>query len=399
MGSPFRAAERRRTRTRGNRRPPRHERPRFPSRAAVVAAGRGGGGDAGARRLELLGRAEIVGAAAACWPALRLVVLAAVCSSSRSRRNRRQEVTILRPQVAVLVDDSASMNDPVDDAQPRRAERVKEFLDSPAVRAGAQDVRFPRVQPRRQTELPADQRARRLQRQRIEHRQRRWASWWSISRGSRWRRCSCSRTGWTRAASPGRKRRRYSVPVDTFELEKPFTPKPREQRISIAGRGLSRRAWSIGWHSDIHLSIAGSGVSGKAVPVELWRGGPEGRRRRRRRSTRTNRRGRSRSQFTHERAGVDQFEVRVHGRGGRQGGAGVPVFHRRGGTGQARALRAEPTLVRLQVPAQGHRVQPQPATRLVHALGGRPARQPGRPAAARPRRWISRRAGWRTTPS
>ena len=60
--------------------------------------------------------------------ALRLVALAALGFSLCQPQEQREEVTILRPQVAVLVDNSQSMTDPADAAQPRRAERVKEFL-------------------------------------------------------------------------------------------------------------------------------------------------------------------------------------------------------------------------------------------------------------------------------
>ena len=79
--------------------------------------------------------------------------------------------------------------------------------------------------------------------------------------------------------------------------------------MSIAAVDFPARV-VVGWHSDIRVSIAGSGVSGKAVPVELWLGG----RKVAEATTAFNEDEQTRQvnfQFTHEHAGIDQFELRV----------------------------------------------------------------------------------------
>ena len=55
---------------------------------------------------------------------------------------RHEEVTVLRPELAVLVDTSESMTDPVDEQQPRRADRVREFFKSPTMTAALASSRL-----------------------------------------------------------------------------------------------------------------------------------------------------------------------------------------------------------------------------------------------------------------
>ena len=239
--------------------------------------------------------------------ALRLVALAAVAFALVQPQRQHQEVTILRPQVAVLVDNSLSMTDPVDDAQPRRADRVKEFLASPAAAQARKDYDF-RVftldeaeVPTGDTQVPFTANASNVVgsvAQVQEHfRGQPLAAILLLSDG-------LDTSGAARPEGIA-----YSVPVDTFELEKPFAPKPRPLRISIAGADFPPRVVT-GWHSDIHVGVAGSGVSGQTVPVELWRNG--------RKIAETpvsfNEDEQTRQagfQVTHERPGVEQYEVRV----------------------------------------------------------------------------------------
>ena len=54
--------------------------------------------------------------------ALMLVILLLILLQPQMRHD---EVTVLRPQLAVLVDTSQSMNDPADEHQPRRAAQVR----------------------------------------------------------------------------------------------------------------------------------------------------------------------------------------------------------------------------------------------------------------------------------
>ena len=101
----------------------------------------------------------------------------------------------------------------------------------------------------------------------------------------------------------------YTVPVDTFELEKPFTPPRAAQRVSIAGADFPPRVVT-GWHSDIHVTLAGRGMGGQTVPVELWRDGAKladaavafGEDEQTRPAA---------FAVTHERAGTEHYEIRV----------------------------------------------------------------------------------------
>jgi hypothetical protein len=238
---------------------------------------------------------------------LRLLALAALVFILIQPQEQTQDVTILRPQIAVLVDDSLSMNDPVDASQPRRSEQVSAFFNSPATQQARQTYDF-RVFNLDPAELPsgkppADFNANASNilsgvGQLIDHfKGQPLAAVLLLSDG-------LDTSGFAKPETAS-----YSVPVDTFELEKPFTPKPREQRISIAGADFPPRV-VVGWHSDIRISLAGSGVSGKVVPVELWLAG----RKVGDATTAFNQDEQTRQvafQFTHERPGLDQFEVRV----------------------------------------------------------------------------------------
>ena len=239
--------------------------------------------------------------------ALRLVALGALVFALIQPQEQRELVTILRPQVAVLVDDSSSMNDPVDDGQPRRAERVREFLNSPAMGKARESFDF-HVFTLDQTEISADKAppastannsniVTGLGTLEAHFRGQPLAAVLLLSDG-----LDTSGIGKAEGVAD-------AVPVDTFELEKPFTPKPRTARISIAGVDFPPRV-VVGWHSDLRVSIAGSGLSGQSVPVELWRDGAkigDG-------STAFNEDEQTRQvnfPVTHDRAGTEQYEVCV----------------------------------------------------------------------------------------
>ena len=239
--------------------------------------------------------------------ALRLVALTALVFALIQPQEQREEVTILRPQVAVLVDNSLSMNDPVDDGQPHRADRVKEFLDSPEIAKARANFDF-RIFTLDQTELSADKSRPAFTANASnvvtglgeleEHfKGQPLAAVLLLSDG-----LDTSGVGKPEGVA-------YSVPVDTFELEKPFAPKPRAARVSIAGADFPPRV-VVGWHSDIRVSLAGSGMSGQTVPVELWRGGQKVGEA----TTAFNEDEQTRQvnfPVTHDRAGVEQYEVRV----------------------------------------------------------------------------------------
>ena len=238
---------------------------------------------------------------------LRLVALAALAFALAQPQREQQDVTILRPQLAVLIDNSLSMTDPVDARQPRRADRVKEFLNSPAAVQARKDFDL-RVFTLDQAELPADHPpvpftanasniVTGLAQVQEHFRGQPLAAILLLSDG-------LDTSGAARPEGIA-----YQVPVDTFELEQPFAPKPPPQRLSIAGADFPPRVVT-GWHSDIHVGIAGRGVSGQTVPVELWRDGQKiGDA-----AVAFNEAEQTRQaafQVTHDRPGVERYEVRV----------------------------------------------------------------------------------------
>jgi uncharacterized membrane protein len=187
-------------------------------------------------------------------------------------QKRFDEVTILRPQIAVLVDASESMGDPVDEAQPRRAERAKEWLGSPALAKAREgfDVRLFSFDAKT-NELPAD--AKELQFQgggsnvltAVNQVQERFrgqplAAIALLSDG-------LDTSGVANAATlaPG-------APVLVFELEKEFQPKEKGKRLSMGNVDFPARV-VIGWDQEIRAGIVSSGMSGATVSVELWRDG------------------------------------------------------------------------------------------------------------------------------
>ena len=222
-------------------------------------------------------------------------------------QRQTEEVTLVRPQIAVLVDTSASMNDPVDKAQPRRAQRVAEFLGSPAVRDARRNYDV-RVFDLAQNELPVGPPPASFNgnasdltgglRALVEHfKGQPLAAVLVLSDG-------LDTTGVARPENVA-----AGVPVDTFELERPFKPKKRPQHISIVGADYPRRA-VVGWHSGIQISLAGSGLVGRVVPVELWRGG----RKVADATAAFNEEQQTRNvsfEVTHDQPGTDQYEVRV----------------------------------------------------------------------------------------
>ena len=187
-------------------------------------------------------------------------------------QKRYDEVTVLKPQLAVVFDASESMSDPVDETQPRRAERAKEMLASPTLAKAREafDVRLFSFDSKL-SELPAD--AAGLQFQgagsnvisAVNQVQERFrgqplAAVLLLTDG-------LDTSGAARGAtmSPG-------APVFTFELEKEFKPKARTSRISMGNVDFPARV-VVGWDSEIHAGIVGSEMSGKTAGVELWRDG------------------------------------------------------------------------------------------------------------------------------
>ncbi len=204
--------------------------------------------------------------------AFRLAALLILILIFIQPQKRYDEVTILKPQLAVLVDTSESMTDPVDEAQPRRAERAKELLASPALAKARNtfDLRYFAFDARL-NELPGDAKDLKFQgggsnvvtalnQVQDRFRGQPLAGVLLLTDG-------LDTSGATRGGSvtPG-------APVFTFELEKSFTPKVRAGRISMGAVDFPARV-VVGWDSEIRAGIVGSGMSGKTTGVELWRNG------------------------------------------------------------------------------------------------------------------------------
>ena len=203
---------------------------------------------------------------------LRALMLAVLVLMLFQPQRRRDEITLLRPQLAVLVDASESMTDPVDDRQPRRWQRVIEWFGSKSV-AGAKndfDLRVFRFdsalseQPQPVKEWKFNGSSTRLLDavSQVEERFRGQplAGVLLLSDGLD--------TGVTAGGQAGSSR----VPVFAFELEKPFARKQRAKRISLAGVDHPSRV-AVGWDTEIRVSLAGSGLTGQTAIVEIWRDG------------------------------------------------------------------------------------------------------------------------------
>ena len=237
----------------------------------------------------------------------RLLALAVVAFVMMQPQQQRHEVTILRPQIAVLADNSISMTDPVDPSQPLRSARVAEFLNSP----GLADVRKDfdvRVFTLDQAELAAEN-------PRVSFALNTSNILTGISqvqdhfRGQPLAALLLLTDGLDTSGAGKPESIAFSAPVFTFELEKPFVPKRRKQRISIAGADFPPRVVT-GWRSDIRIGVAASGMNGQSIPIELWRDGKKVGDA----STSFNEDEQTRQlafQVSHEAAGTEQYEVRV----------------------------------------------------------------------------------------
>ena len=213
------------------------------------------------------------GRIAVLW-GLRTLALAGFVAVLLLPQRRHEEVTVLRPQLAVLVDTSESMTDPVDDQQPLRVERVREFFKSPTMVAARQnfDVRVFSFD-QQLTEVGQDLSGLTFKGDRsnllgslrqVEERFRGQplAAVWVLSDG-------LDTVAGAKALDAAVT---VNVPVFTFELEKPFKPKVQAKHVGIANVDYPQRV-VIGWESEIHVLVSGSGMIGETVGLQLWRDG------------------------------------------------------------------------------------------------------------------------------
>ncbi|MEI8063056.1 MAG: glutamine amidotransferase [Verrucomicrobiota bacterium] len=241
---------------------------------------------------------------------LRTVALAGLLLVLLLPQRRHEEVTVLRPQLAVVVDTSESMMDPVDEQQPRRAERVREFFQSPTMAAARQNFDL-RVFTFDQQLVEASQDVGGLSfkgdrsnllgaLRQVEERFRGQplAAMLVLSDGLD-----------TVAGVKTLEGVAASVPVFTFEFEKTFKPKAKTKSVSIANVDYPQRV-VIGWESEIHVLVGGSGMIGETVGVQLWRDGQKFRETTVAFGEEEQTREATFSVF-HEKAGVVQYEIHV----------------------------------------------------------------------------------------
>ncbi len=187
-------------------------------------------------------------------------------------QQRREEITVLRPQLAVLVDTSESMTDPVDDTQPVRAEQVKKWLASPAFtnQLADFDVRV----------FTFDQGVNEIGR---DFSKLKFAGDRSNLLGAlrqvqeRFRgqplAAICLLSDGLETVSPVKPENvsaPTTVPVFTFELEKPFKPKPKPKEVGILNVDYPGRVVA-GWDVEIKVSVRAASMAGQTVLVELWK--------------------------------------------------------------------------------------------------------------------------------
>ena len=203
---------------------------------------------------------------------LRALMLAVLLLILFQPQRRIDEVTTLRPQLAVLVDGSESMADPVDDKQPQRVQRVFEWFGSKSIGQAKNDfdLRIFRFDGELSEQSPNVREwifngtTSRVQDAVDQVRER--------FRGQPLAGVLLLSDGLDTSGAPGARPASSGVPVFSFELEKPFALKQQAKRISLAGVDYPPRA-AVGWNTEIRVSLDGSGLSGQTVAVELWQDG------------------------------------------------------------------------------------------------------------------------------
>jgi hypothetical protein len=197
-----------------------------------------------------------------------LVLLVALIQLQR----KVDEVTVIKPQLAILLDDSQSMTEQVDPQQPSRAERVRKWLDSKGLALARErfDIRFFRFDSRL-AELPAGESEvgftgsssnviSAVQQIRDRFIGQSLAAVLLLTDG-----LDSSGLGASMNLQAG-------TPIHTFELEKEFVLPEKPRKVSLTALDAPGRVVA-GWDAEVRASIVANGMSGKTVSVELWRSG------------------------------------------------------------------------------------------------------------------------------
>jgi len=204
----------------------------------------------------------------------RVLALALFVLMLAQPQQRQEEITVLRPQLAVLVDTSESMTDPADETQPRRAEQVKKWMESPAFTNQLADFDV-RVFAFDQTLNEAGRDVGKLQfkgdRSNVLGALRQAQDRFRGQPLS----AICLLSDGLETINPVKPESVTAptmVPVFTFELEKPFKPKPKTKEVGIIHADYPSRV-VVGWEVEMKISVRAVSMAGQTVIVELWRDG------------------------------------------------------------------------------------------------------------------------------
>lgn len=204
---------------------------------------------------------------------LRLLAIALVLVMLFQPKRKIEEVSVVKPQLAVLLDTSESMTDPVDPNQPARAEAAKAWLDSEAFQKAREkfDVRLFRFADRLE-EIPEIDTAKNVA----------FNGGSSVILGSTLQLADRFKGQPLQAVillSDGQDTSGNAkdftwtgqVPVFTFSLEKPFARPARQKRLSLSGVDFPGKV-VVGTPVDVKFSVTASGMDGQVVPVQLRHG-------------------------------------------------------------------------------------------------------------------------------
>jgi uncharacterized membrane protein len=204
--------------------------------------------------------------------AIQIATLALISILLLQPRTRVDEVTVIKPQLAVLVDDSESMQDKVDPQQPTRAERVREWMDAQLGAATREhfDIRVFKFDARL-NEASSEEGPAKFNKEgsnvlaAVQQTRDRFL-------GQPLAAVLLLSDGLDSSGLGGKFNLSSAVPVHTFELEKPFELPPEARRSWISALDPPGRL-VVGWEGEIRANISANGLAGRTAAVELWRDG------------------------------------------------------------------------------------------------------------------------------
>jgi uncharacterized membrane protein len=205
---------------------------------------------------------------------LKVAALAALLTLLFQAQWRRDEVNVLKPRLAVLVDVSESMIDQADPAQSTRTAQVGRWLETALPESAARqfDVEFFAF-----SDTPAPVTA--GDRNRFKTADGKVSNVVAAVDAVRERYRGQSLAGIlvlsdgidTNAVKPTQGRKEDGI-VCTFELERPYQAAQIAKRVAIDGVDFLPRM-VVGWDGEITVRVSGQGLRGETTAVELWRDG------------------------------------------------------------------------------------------------------------------------------